>query len=217
MIVTIDIVSDLVCPWCFVGKGRLAQAVALAEARLTGLRCQLNWLPYLLNPQTPPQGEPYRAFLEAKFGSRAAVDRLHSEVSSAGHDAGVDFDFERIVSRPNSLLAHRLLHRAQAIGHRPASIAALVDRLFAAHFQNGEDIGDITTLAAIAAECGDSRELVAAYLQRSDGEQEVLSLADKVCTLGVTGVPFFIIQRRLGIAGAQSPQVLAAAIIDAEP
>ena len=215
MNVTIDIVSDLVCPWCFIGKHRLARAVALVDAKEADTRFQFNWLPYFLNPNTPPEGEPYRAFLEAKFGGKAAVDQLHSDVAAAGRDAGVDFNFASILTRPNSLRAHRLIYRAQSIGHRPATIAALVERLFVAHFQRGEDIGDVDMLADIAAECGDIKRDVADYLARSDGEQQVRSLADKVSALGVSGVPFFIIQRRLSVSGAQSPEVLASAIADA--
>ena len=215
MNVTIDIVSDLVCPWCFIGKHRLARAIALVESRDAATHFQFNWLPYFLNPNMPQEGEPYRAFLEAKFGGKAPVDQLQSDVAAAGRDAGVDFNFTSILTRPNTLRAHRLIYRAQSIGHRPATIAALVERLFVAHFQRGEDIGDVAMLADIAAECGDIKRDVADYLARSDGEQQVRSLADKVSALGVSGVPFFIIQRSLSVAGAQSPEVLAAAIADA--
>ena len=215
MNVTIDIVSDLVCPWCFVGKRRLAQAVALVQASHPESRFQFNWLPYFLNPNTPPEGEPYRAFLEAKFGSTVAVNTMQNDVSAAGGEVGVEFDFARIVTRPNTLRAHRLVYRAQSIGHRPATVEALVERLFVAHFQRGEDIGDVTTLADIAAACGDIKKDVADYLASSEGERPVRLLADKVSALGVSGVPFFIIQRRLSLSGAQSGEVLAAAIIEA--
>jgi predicted DsbA family dithiol-disulfide isomerase len=215
MNVTIDIVSDLVCPWCFIGKHRLAKAVALVAASHPETRFQFNWLPYFLNPNTPPEGEPYRAFLEAKFGGKTPVDKLHSDVVAAGREAGVEFDFARIVTRPNTLRAHRLVYRAQSIGHRPATIEALVDGLFVAHFQRGEDIGNVATLAGIAAASGDIKKDVADYLASTEGEKSVRSLADKVTALGVSGVPFFIIQRRLSVSGAQSGEVLAAAIVEA--
>jgi len=215
MNVTIDIVSDPVCPWCFIGKRRLAQGVALVQASHPECHFQFNWLPYFLNPNTPPEGEPYRAFLEAKFGSKAAVDKLQHDVAAAGAAAGVEFDFARIGTRPNTLRAHRLVYRAQSIGHRPATIEALVERLFVAHFQRGEDIGDITTLAEIAAACGDIKKDVADYLTSTEGEKPVRSLADKVTALGVSGVPFFIIQRHLSVSGAQSGEALAAAILEA--
>ncbi|WP_300338582.1 DsbA family oxidoreductase [Accumulibacter sp.] len=215
MNVTIDIVSDLVCPWCFIGKRRLAEALARVEDQRPGTGFQVNWLPFFLNPETPPEGEPYRAFLEAKFGGAAKVARLQRTVAEAGNDVELAFNFERIVTRPNTLRAHRLVYRAQAIGHRQAAVDALVERLFAAHFQRGEDIGELTTLAEVAAACGDRKEEVLAYLESGAGERQVRSLADKVGALGVTGVPFLIIQRRLTVSGAQSGEVLAAAIIQA--
>lgn len=215
MNVAIDIVSDLVCPWCFIGKHRLAQAVALVQAKHPETRFQFNWLPYFLNPDTPIKGEPYRAFLEAKFGGPTQVAKLQMEVADAGREAGVEFDFDRIVMRPNTLRAHRLVYRAQSIGHRPAEIEALVERLFVGHFQRGEDIGDIETLADIAAECGDRKDEIVAFLESSDGTQQVKSLVGKVGGLGVTGVPFYIIQRRLAVSGAQTGEVLAAAIMQA--
>jgi predicted DsbA family dithiol-disulfide isomerase len=213
MNVAIDIVSDLVCPWCFIGKHRMAQAVALVHARHPKTRFQFNWLPHFLNSDTPPAGEPYRAFLEAKFGGPTQVARLQLDVAEAGREAGVEFDFERIVTRPNTMNAHRLVYRAQSTGHRPAEIEALVERLFVAHFQRGEDIGDIATLADIAAECGDRKEGVISYLESIDGVQQVKSLVGKVGGLGVTSVPFYIIQRRLTVSGAQTGEVLAAAIM----
>jgi len=215
MNVAIDIVSDLVCPWCFIGKYRLAQAVALVQAKHPETRFQFNWLPYFLNPDTPLAGEPYRAFLEAKFGGATQVARLQMDVADAGREAGVVFDFERIVTRPNTLRAHRLVYRAQSTGHPPAEVEALVERLFVAHFQRGEDIGEIATLAAIAAECGDRKEDVIDYLESGEGTQQVNSLVGKVGGLGVTSVPFYIIQRRLTVSGAQTGEILAAAIMQA--
>ncbi|WP_301101422.1 DsbA family oxidoreductase [Propionivibrio sp.] len=215
MNVAIDIVSDFVCPWCFIGKARLATAVALVQEKYPGTRFQFNWLPYFLNPDTSSAGEPYRAFLEAKFGGAQQVAKMHETVADAGRDAGIEFDFEHIATRPNTLRAHRLIYRAQSLGHRPAEIEALVERLFRAHFQRGEDIGDITTLAEIAAECGDSKTDLLAYLQSDANTQKVKSLVGKVNGLGVSGVPFFIIQRRLTVAGAQTGVLLAAAIMQA--
>ena len=215
MNVTVDIVSDLVCPWCFIGKRRLAEALALVEDQHPETRFQVNWLPFFLNPDTPPEGEPYRSFLEAKFGGAKQVHELQRRVTEAGNEVELAFNFERIVTRPNTLRAHCLVYRAQSIGHRPTAVEALVERLFAAHFQRGDDIGDVTTLADIAAACGDRKDEVLAYLESGAGEPQVRSLADKVGALGVTGVPFFIIQRRLTVSGAQSGEVLAAAIIQA--
>lgn len=215
MNVAIDIVSDLVCPWCFIGKRRLAQALALVQAKHPKVRFQLNWLPYFLNPDTPSAGTPYRAFLEAKFGGATQAAKVLIEVADAGRAAGVEFDFERIAMQPNTLLAHRLVYRAQSTGHRPAEIDALVERLFVGHFQRGEDIGDIATLADIATECGDRKDNVVAYLESNTGTQQLQSLVSKVGGLGVSSVPFYILQRRLTVSGTQTGEVLAAAIMQA--
>ena len=215
MNVAIDIVSDFVCPWCYIGRSRLNAAAALVLEKHPQTRFQFNWLPYFLNPDTPPAGEPYRAFLEAKFGGARAVDQLHAKIADAGRDDGVRFDFERIAMRPNTLRAHRLVYRAQSLGHRPTEIEALIARLFSAHFERGEDIGDVATLAAIAAECGDVKADVVAYLESDQDAKKLKSLAAKAGKLAVDGVPFFIIERRLTVAGAQTGVLLAAAILQA--
>lgn len=215
MNVSIDIVSDLVCPWCFVGKHRLASAVAQVREGFPETRFRLNWLPYFLNPDTPPEGEPYRAFIDAKFGGESQVSRMQRSVADAGRDAGVVFDFERISVRPNTLRAHRLIYRAQSNGRQPAEIDALVERLFIAHFQRGEDIGDIATLGAIAAECGDRQDDVTEYLDSAMGVQQVRSLFDRIVGLGISGVPLFLIQNHLAVSGAQPSAALAAAILQA--
>lgn len=213
MNVALDVVSDVVCPWCFIGKSRLYKALELVREKYPQVRFQLNWLPFFLNPATPMAGEPYRAFLEKKFGGAKAVERMQSELCEAGHEEGLTFGFEKISIRPNTLNAHRLIYRAQSIGHRSEMIEALVERLFVGHFQRGENIGDRETLAVIAAECGDQKNEVLDYLISSEGIPQVKSLADKVVKLGVSGVPFFIIQRRLAVSGAQSSVALAAAIL----
>ena len=215
MNVSIDIVSDLVCPWCFIGKHRMTGAVALVREKFPETRFRLNWLPFFLNPDTPPEGEPYRAFLEAKFGGKEQVSSLQKVVTEAGRDTGVEFDFERISIRPNTLHAHRLIYRAQSTGRQPAEIEALVERLFVAHFQRGEDIGDIATLAEIAAECGDRMDDVTEYLESTMDVDQVRSLFDGISGQGISGVPLFVIQDRLAVPGAQSSAVLAAAILQA--
>ena len=215
MNVAVDIVSDLVCPWCFIGKARLKGALALVKEKHPDVQFQINWLPYFLNPDTPKSGESYRGYLEAKFGGAREVDRIQADVAEAGRDSGVEFRFDRIATRPNTLRAHRLVYRVQSIGHHPDEVEALVERLFAAHFQRGEDIGDIATLVEIAAECGEDKEDVAEFLASDQADQQVKSLVEKVGKLGVTGVPFFIFQRRLAVSGAQSSAALAAAILQA--
>lgn len=215
MSVTIDIVSDFVCPWCFIGKNRLAEAVAQVRERQPQTDFQINWLPYFLDPAVPQAGVPYMAYLEAKFGGAKRVAAVHESIIASGRESGIEFNFARIAQRPNTLRAHRLVYRAQSLGHPQQEIKALVDRLFDAHFLRGEDIGDVATLAAIAAECGDNKEAVGAYLASDGDADKVGALVGRVGKLGVDGVPFFIIDRRLTVVGAQSSAVLGAAILQA--
>lgn len=215
MNISIDVVSDIVCPWCFIGKRRLTAACDIVREKTPDISIQVNWLPFFLNPDTPARGVPYRAFLESKFGGGSAVDQAQADVANAGRESGVEFNFDRIAVLPNTSLAHGLIYRAQSIGHRSEKVEALIERLYMAHFQQGEDIGNIDVLVRIAEECGDRPEEVAAFLSGNGAAQQVQSLVGKVGKLGVTGVPFFVFQRRLTMSGAQSPTRLAAAIMQA--
>jgi predicted DsbA family dithiol-disulfide isomerase len=211
MALRVDVVSDFVCPWCFLGRRRLGAALAILRAERPGLALQVNWLPYFLTPGTPVAGRPYRPFLETKFGGPAAVDRLFADIREAAGDE-LSFEFERIAVRPNTLRAHRLCYRAQSSGYRPDRVDALVEAIFVAYFQQGRDIGDIETLADIAVECGDRREAVVEYLSGPQDEQSVRKMAAQVHEQGVSGVPFFIFDRRIAVSGAQSATALGAAL-----
>ena len=151
---TIEIVSDVVCPWCFIGLRRLSAAIELIRRDVPGFTCRKRWLPFFLNPDTPAAGEPYREFLDAKFGGPIKAEAVLDKVRAVAADDGLVYAFERIQTRPNTLAAHRLMYRAQAQGQKPERIQALGHALFAAHFQEGRDIGDLDTLADIAAACG---------------------------------------------------------------
>ena len=164
MILDIDLVSDFVCPWCFLGKVRLDRALAELRVSRPDLDVRVNWLPFFLNPDTPAAGEPYREFLEAKFGGPIKAEAVLDKVRAVAADDGLVYAFERIQTRPNTLAAHRLMYRAQAHGQKPERIQALAHALFAAHFQEGRDIGDLDTLADIAAANGERREAVREWL-----------------------------------------------------
>jgi predicted DsbA family dithiol-disulfide isomerase len=204
----IDIVSDVVCPWCFIGKRRLEAALRGLRAERPDVAPTIRWLPYFLNPDTPEEGEPYRPFLERKFGGPEKLAQIWSQIAAAGRTAGIEFAFERIEVRANTLRAHRLIHRAQKSGNADA----LVERLFAAHFLQGENIGDAEVLSRIAGECGEDEAAALAYLQSGEDAAEVRAQAERGQRLGITGVPFFILNGRLGIGGAQPPEVLLDAL-----
>lgn len=207
--ITIDIVSDIVCPWCFIGKRRLATAIQQVEKEHPNFSYQLRWLPFFLNPDTPPEGEPYLPFLEKKFGSRERVDALFENVRTAGRPYGIEYAFEKIAFRANTLKAHRLLYWAQQRG----PVDQLVERLFAAQFQRGEHVGDLETLVNIAAECGLPAEEVRTYLASSQDQDAVRQLERTYRQRGINMVPSFILQNSELIVGAEDPKILADGIL----
>ena len=205
---TIEIVSDLVCPWCFIGLRRLSTAIEQVRREIPGFSCRKVWRPFFLNPDTPPQGEPYMPFLEAKSGSREAVEALFARVREAGRAYDLDYAFERITLRANTLQAHRLIHWAQQRGEAEQ----LVERLFVAQFQRGEYVGDVALLTQIAAECGYPPAEVAAYLASTQDVDTVRSQEAEGRAAGIRQVPTFIVDRRLVVVGAEDPAVLAEAM-----
>ena len=209
---TIEIVSDIVCPWCFIGTRRLAAAIGMIRQDMPDFQCRTVWRPFFLNPDTPPEGEPYLPFLEKKFGSRAAVEALFDKVRNAGKAYGIDYAFEKIRLRANTLQAHRLLHRAQTVSPDATKIAALVERLFVAQFQRGEHVGDPAVLVACAAECGYDAKEVAAYLATDRDADVVRQRVAEVQQMGITMVPTFVLPGRQIIVGAEDPAILAAGI-----
>lgn len=209
--IRIEIVSDVVCPWCFIGKRRLAAALERVRREIPAFRCRILWRPFFLNPDTPPEGEPYRPFLEAKFGGPAAVEALFEKVRAAGRPYGIDYAFEKIALRANTLAAHRLLHWAQERGD---DVDALVERLFVAQFQRGEHVGDKAVLAAIAGECGYDPQAVAAYLASDRDADTVRQLESAARQRGISMVPTFVIDGERIIVGAEDPAVLAAALAE---
>jgi predicted DsbA family dithiol-disulfide isomerase len=205
---TVDIVSDIVCPWCFIGKRRFAAALALVRRDDPDFAATLRWRPFFLNPDTPPEGEPYLPFLERKFGSRAAVDALFARVRAAGQAYGIDYAFEAIPLRANTLRAHRLIAWAQAQG----PVDALVEKLFVAQFQSAEHVGDPAVLVRIAGECGFAAGAAAALLAGEAGAAEVRADERRLRALGVSMVPTFILPDGRQVVGAEDPAILAQAM-----
>lgn len=212
MQIDINVVSDFVCPWCFLGRDRLMRAVAQFSEAHPEHTVRIQWLPYFLNADTPVKGEAYRPFLEKKFGSARAVDTLFAKLREAAEPDGLRFAFEDITTRPNTLRAHRLIYRSQSRGARPERVQALVGGLFEAYFQQGRDIGDMETLADIAAAAGERREAIVEYLGSDEDAEAVRRMAGQLARQGVEGVPFFIFNRTLAVSGAQSLAALGAAI-----
>jgi predicted DsbA family dithiol-disulfide isomerase len=205
---SIDVVSDVVCPWCFIGKRHLEAALAgLPEAAGATVR----WHPFELNPDLPAAGVDRKHYLEAKFGGPARAAEIYARVREAGARAGLAFDFDAIARQPNTRDAHRLIAWAQSGG----DAGPLVERLFRAYFLEGRFVGDRKTLAALGAEAGCDGDAALAWLESGLGADEVAAAEARVRALGISGVPFFIIDGRVGLSGAQPPETMRAAIAQA--
>ncbi|CZT35222.1 DsbA family oxidoreductase [Rhizobium sp. 9140] len=207
--VTIDVVSDVVCPWCYLGKARLDKAIA---ALANEILVTVTWRPYQLNPDLPPEGVDHKTHLAAKLGGDAAVARAHETLKALGHADGVAFDFDAVKISPNTLDAHRLIRWAQAEG---ADIQAnVVTGLFRANFEEGRNVGDRETLIDIAEAGGLDRAVVTTLLASNADTADVKTEIDMARDMGVTGVPCFIIESKYAVMGAQSVEVLISALRD---
>ena len=209
---TIDVISDVVCPWCFIGRRRLGTALQMLAQRERGIRPLVSWHPFQLNPELPREGIDRRAYLEAKFGGPQRAAKIYESVRAAGMTVGIDFAFERILRQPNTLDAHRLISWAQARD----GAEDVVERLFRAYFLEGRFVGDREVLAAIAGEAGLSAEAARAYLASDEGVDAITAMGGRVRELGVTGVPFFIFDGRVAVSGAQEASVLVDAMNEAK-
>lgn len=202
---TVDIVSDVVCPWCFIGKRHLEAALA----ELPGMGdAVVRWHPYELNPDLPSEGVERKRYLEAKFGGPARAGQIYARVRDAGERAGIAFDFDAITRQPNTREAHRLIAWTQANGDADA----LVERLFRGYFLEGRDLTNRDTLVALAAEAGVDPLAARNWLDSGRGVQEIADAEVRARDLGITGVPFFIFDGRVGLSGAHPPETIRDAI-----
>lgn len=206
--ITVDIVSDTVCPWCYVGKRRFEEALA---DRPPDLDVFVGWRPFQLNPDMPAEGMDRRDYLAAKFGGDEKATQIYSAIREAGTQTGLDFDFAGMARQPNSVDSHRLIDRAgrpDIVGaDRPGLQDAVVERLFRAYFMDGRDIGDRDTLVDIAADAGMDADETRAWLD-SDEDAERIRQEDLMARqMGIQGVPCFIINRQFAVSGAQEPAV----------
>lgn len=188
----IDIISDAICPWCYIGKRRLEKALALAPQP----DLKLGWRPFQLNPEMPAEGIDRKEYLRAKFGD---PNKSYAQVVAAGREEGIDFAFDKIRRTPNTILAHRLIRFAA----RQDKQDAMVETLFRAYFIEGKDIGDLDTLAALAATAGID---AAAYLRGTEDDETIRAEDAFARQIGVQGVPCFIIERQYAVSGAQPPE-----------
>ena len=207
--VTIDIYSDIVCPWCYVGKRRLERALA----QLNGaVRARITWRPFQLNPTMSSDGMDRTAYLKVKFGSLEAFGRMEEQLLAAGVEERIPFAFEKIQRTPNTFTAHRLVWYAA----QQETQDNVVEALFRAYFLEGQNIGDVTTLTHVAAEAGLDRTETEEFLASDKGVVEVKAEEAVGRRLGISGVPYFVLNGSISISGAQPPDIFVSAIQQTE-
>jgi len=197
----IHIIFDIVCPWCYIGKRRLEMALSMRPQ----IRVKLNWRPFLLNPEMPPEGIDRTAYLVKKFGSESRTNRIYGTIGEAGQSVEIDFAFERIGKTPNSVDSHRLVRFA----HERGLADEVVEALFVEFFINGRDIGDLRVLTEIGAANGLDAQEIKAYLNTDADVGAIHDENVRAHRLGINGVPSFAFNEKFVISGAQEPQVLA--------
>lgn len=207
--VTIDIVSDVMCPWCYVGQKNVEEALKMASE----LDAEIRWQPYQLDETLPPEGKDRQQYLNEKFGGEARATEFYGRIKDAGTNVGIEFKFELMKVSPNTLDAHRVIRWA---GGQGADIQnKLVERLFEMFFLEGINIGKHDVLVDAAVAAGMDGDIVKELLAGDKDKAEVQSQIAYARQLGVTGVPCFIVNSKHAVMGAQPPEALAAAMRNA--
>ncbi len=204
--VTVDVVSDVVCPWCYIGQKRLERAITAVPE----LDVEVRWRPYQLDPTIPAEGKDRRQYMIDKFGSEERIAEIHERIEGLGKDEGIDFAFDRIKVAPNTLDAHRVIRWAGAAGNGIQN--ELVRRLFSLNFEQGRNIGDPAVLIDAARDSGMDEAVVMTLLPTEADRSEVQNEIATASRMGITGVPCFLLESKYAVMGAQDAATLADAL-----
>lgn len=204
--ITIDVISDVVCPWCFVGRKRLQQALSM----LPDIDARVQWRPFMLDPTLPPQGKDRQSYLREKFGTGSKIDEIHKQLTQMGEENDIYFDFDAISRSPNILNAHRVIYWAAQAA--PDAQDKVVGELFSFYFEQGLDIGKEDVLVDAATRAGMEGPVIARLLQSDIDADTIREEIDTANRMGVRGVPCFIVDHKYALMGAQNAEVLADAI-----
>ncbi len=204
---TIDIVSDVVCPWCYIGKRHVEQAISQWQTKHPDAAVNVRWHPFQLNPDLPLEGTDRKGYLEQKFGGPQRAKEIYARVAAAGRNAGLELNFDGILKQPNTLAAHALIAYAQTAADG-AHGDAVAERLFKAYFVDGEFIGDLDVLIAIATECGLNADATRAVLSERATLDQIAAQDASARQQGISGVPYFIFNQKVALSGAQPADVL---------
>lgn len=192
----VDVVSDVVCPWCYIGKRRLEKALATLPPEY---EVEVRFLPFELNPDTPKAGVDHHSYLSNKFGGAARYEQLTAHVTQVAAGEGLAFRFDQQHVMPNTFDSHRLIQYAQSHGRQ----AAVKEALMKAYFEQGVDLSKPENLVRIGVECGLNEDETAKYLASSQGIEETKAMEQLNYRRGISGVPFYIINQKYGVSGAQ--------------
>ncbi len=204
--ISVDVVSDVVCPWCFIGQKRLDKAIDTVE----GVDVHVSWRPFQLDPTIPAQGKDRREYMLAKFGSEERIRDIHARIEPLGAAEGIAFDFDAIKVAPNTLDAHRVIRWAGPAGEAVQN--RLVRRLFQLNFEEGANLGDAAVLIKAAREAGMDASVVETMLATDADKEAVRTEIATASRMGITGVPCFLIEGKYAVMGAQDAETLADAI-----
>ncbi|WP_425070234.1 DsbA family oxidoreductase [Sagittula sp. S175] len=197
--VQLDIFSDPICPWCYIGKAYLDRALEQNPTHPFRVR----WLPFMLNPAMPAEGMDRRTYLEDKFGGQAGAVQAYAPVIEHAEKAGLTLNLDRIERTPSTVNAHRLIHWAEVEGRQ----TAIVSSLFRAYFVDGRDIGDAEVLADVADGCGMDASLVLRLLATDEDRREIVERDAAARGMGINSVPTFIVAGQHAVPGAQPPEL----------
>jgi predicted DsbA family dithiol-disulfide isomerase len=200
----IDIVSDVVCPWCYIGKRRIESALE----QVADVPVEVSWRPFFLNPWVPREGISREEYLTTKFGSVEAYKGIAGRVVAAADEEGLSYRPDLVKRQPNTIDCHRLIHWAEALG-KPA---AMKQRLMELYFRDGGDLTDINVLVQAAADCGLDAEDIRRRLATDEDVALISAQAKEASDKGISGVPTFVFAQKYAVSGAQAPEQLAAAI-----
>jgi predicted DsbA family dithiol-disulfide isomerase len=208
MSLAVDVISDVICPWCYIGKRRLEKAIAAVDVQV-----RVRWHPFQLNPTMPKEGISRREYRTRKFGSWERSTELDARVIAVGETEGIHFAFDTIERTPNTVDAHRLIWLADQHGCQDA----VVEALFRAYFTEGKDIGNQKTLIDVASESGLDRQFAETMLNSEAGQEVIAQAGERSRRHQVEGVPFFIINNAITLSGAQAPETFLDAFKQANP
>lgn len=204
--ISVDVVSDVVCPWCYIGQKRLGKAVA----GLADVDVHVRWRPFQLDPTIPAEGKDRRAYMLDKFGSEERIHQIHARIEPLGAAEGIAFAFDAIKVAPNTLDAHRVIRWAGAVGETEQN--RLVDRMFKLNFEEGANLGDHAVLVEAARDSGMDTSIVESLLPTDADVEAVRAEIATASRMGITGVPCFLLENKYAVMGAQDVDALADAI-----